>query len=293
MSGTFIEVIKHSEQKKELWQWDTGRQIKITPKENAIVDEVHFSNSYSKDALVVKPQVTTQGNIVADIPNILLWQVFPINVYVVMEFPNGKGTIYEEQLKINPRKKPSDYVYTETEVLTYKALEKRIKELEENDTSDEQIKKVIEEYLKDNPIEKGATPEQAKKIEKNEQDITTLTKDKLDSSKLPEAINTALAQAKESGQFDGKDGVDGVNGKDGLDGYTPVKGVDYFDGINGKDGYTPIKGVDYFDGQNGKDGEDGKTPQKGVDYFTEADKTDFVNSVIEALPKYDGEVITL
>lgn len=134
MSGTFIEVIKHSEQKNELWQWDTGRQIKITPKENAIVDEVHFSNAYSKDALVVNPQVNEQGSIVADIPNILLWQVFPINVYVVMDFPNGKGTIYEEQLKINSRKKPSDYIYTETEVRNYEALEERIKTLEENGT---------------------------------------------------------------------------------------------------------------------------------------------------------------
>lgn len=134
MSGTLIEVIKNSEQRSELWQWDTGRQIKITPEVNMIVDEVHFSNAYSKDALVVKPQVNEQGSIIADIPNILLWQVFPINIYVVMEFPNGKGTIYEEQLKINPRKKPSDYVYTETEILNYLDLEKRIKALEENGT---------------------------------------------------------------------------------------------------------------------------------------------------------------
>lgn len=35
---------------------------------------------------------------------------------------------------------------------------------------------------------------------------------KLDASKLPEAINAALAQAKESGEFDG---------------HTPVKGIDY------------------------------------------------------------------
>lgn len=134
MSSTWVEVIKNPQQKSELWQWDTGRQIIIKPEENAIIDEVHFSNAYSKDALVVKPQVNEQGSIIADIPNILLWQVFPINIYVVMEFPNGKGTIYEEQLKINPRKKPSDYVYTETEILNYLDLEKRIKALEENGT---------------------------------------------------------------------------------------------------------------------------------------------------------------
>ena len=35
---------------------------------------------------------------------------------------------------------------------------------------------------------------------------------KLDASELPTAINTALAQAKVSGEFDGKDGVDGKDG---------------------------------------------------------------------------------
>ena len=33
---------------------------------------------------------------------------------------------------------------------------------------------------------------------------------------LPEAINEALKQAKESGEFDGKDGVDGSPGEDGV-----------------------------------------------------------------------------
>ena len=57
---------------------------------------------------------------------------------------------------------------------------------------------------------------------------------KLDASALPSAINTALAQAKASGEFDGKDGT------------TPVKGVDYFDGTDGNDGHTPVRGVDYW-----------------------------------------------
>ena len=42
---------------------------------------------------------------------------------------------------------------------------------------------------------------------------------KLDATALPTAINTALAQAKASGEFDGADGADGK---------TPVAGVDYF-----------------------------------------------------------------
>lgn len=56
---------------------------------------------------------------------------------------------------------------------------------------------------------------------------------KLDANKLPEAINAALAQAKESGEFDGEDG------------YTPVKGKDYTDG---DDGVSPIVTVSAITG---------------------------------------------
>ena len=41
--------------------------------------------------------------------------------------------------------------------------------------------------------------------------------DALEKADLPEAINTALAQAKESGEFDGKDGLPGKDGRDGKD----------------------------------------------------------------------------
>lgn len=53
----------------------------------------------------------------------------------------------------------------------------------------------------------------------------------LPKTELNTAINTALAQAKSSGEFDGKDG------------YTPVKGKDYFDGGKGEDGYSPTVSV--------------------------------------------------
>jgi hypothetical protein len=71
--------------------------------------------------------------------------------------------------------------------------------------------------------------------------------DKLDISALQNAINTALAQAKESGEFDGSDGV-GISGvarasTNGLvDTYriTFTNGnTKYFDVTNGKDGISP------------------------------------------------------
>ena len=68
-----------------------------------------------------------------------------------------------------------------------------------------------------------------------------------------DSVAEALARAKASGAFDGKDG------------YYPVKGLDYFDG---KDGYTP---------------------KKGVDYYTDADRESMVRDVLAAIPAYNGE----
>ena len=85
--------------------------------------------------------------------------------------------------------------------------------------SDAQIKEAVNDYLDKNPVTGGATAEQAQQIDKNKTDISNLSstvKNKLDSSELTTAIDTALSLAKDSGEFNGKDGK------------TPVKGTDYF-----------------------------------------------------------------
>lgn len=130
----------------------------------------------------------------------------------------------------------------------------------------ESISNAVNEYLKDNPVHAGATAEEAAQIAQNKQDIENLSDEKLDASKLPEAVNEALAQAKASGEFDGKDGKDGT---DGQDGYTPVKGVDYFDGADGKDG------------------------QNGTDYvLTEADKQEIAERAAELVEVPEGGTVT-
>lgn len=122
--------------------------------------------------------------------------------------------------------------------------------------------------------------------------IDALTTGKLDASKLTEAINTALAQAKASGEFDG------------ADGYTPEIGDNGNWFINGVDtGITAlgtvISGVRineaghlivYFsDGSNfdaGRaKGDSGYTPVKGVDYYTDDDKAEFSAYIATELAK--------
>lgn len=97
---------------------------------------------------------------------------------------------------------------------------------------------------------------------------------KLDASELPSAIDAALAMAKESGEFDGRDGSNGYSPYI-EDGYWYV--------------YTEDRGTYYNSGVKAQ-GEEGKTPVKGVDYCTDTDRQEMVNAVIAALPVYNGEV---
>jgi hypothetical protein len=80
-----------------------------------------------------------------------------------------------------------------------------------------------------------------------------------------QGIESAMAEAKASGEFDGKDGEDGedavsptiavsnITGGHKLT-ITDKNGTKAVDVLDGTDGYTPVKGKDYTDGEDGKDG---------------------------------------
>lgn len=105
-----------------LYQWDSGRKVQLNM---SGVSEVHFSNFATDNALIVAPY-EKDGAIIADIPNILLQKAYTIDIYLVQ----GEQTVYKHKLPVNARPKPSDYVYTETEVQSYRALETRLAALE-------------------------------------------------------------------------------------------------------------------------------------------------------------------
>lgn len=100
--------------------------------------------------------------------------------------------------------------------------------------------------------------------------IDALRNDKLDAAELNNAINTALEQAKASGEFDGADGKPGENG---ADGYSPTANVTQNDNgatitITDKNGTTTAtvkNGKDGSDGNPGADGSPGKDGQPGKD----------------------------
>lgn len=91
----------------------------------------------------------------------------------------------------------------------------------------------------------------------------------------------------------GLQGIQGERGADGAKGDKGDKGDRGEQGIQGIQGEKGEKGDAGEAGKNGTNGKDGYTPVKGKDYFTDADKQEMVNSVISALPKYNGEVTTV
>lgn len=125
----------------------------------------------------------------------------------------------------------------------------------------------IMELLKSTKETDPTVPDWAK--EENKPTYTAEEVGAIGNDELPTAIDTALAQAKASGQFDGAPGADGAQGPKGDTGPKGDKGD------TGERGPT---------GPEGPKGADGKSPVKGTDYWTAADKAEIVQSVLAALP---------
>lgn len=105
--------------------------------------------------------------------------------------------------------------------------------------------------------------------------VDALNNNKLNVSDLNSAIDTALAEAKASGEFDGSDGVSATHSWNGTTlTVTSASGTSSVD----------LKGEKGEDGAKGEKGDKGYTPVRGVDYFTDDDKIEVVNSVVQKVP---------
>lgn len=106
-----------------LYQWDVDQRLEV---DNDEIREVHFANAVTSPALVCEVY-EEGGRRFADVPNILLQQIWPIQAYGFC------GSRVRDVLtcKVIRREKPADYVYTETEVKRFEDLEQRIEYLEQ------------------------------------------------------------------------------------------------------------------------------------------------------------------
>ena len=133
-----------SDGRNEFYQWDLDRKVVV---EDETVNQVHFCNK-TDDCSLVCEVCEEEGVRYANVPNVLLQDTWDLNVYGY----DVNYTKHSDRFAVLPRTKPSDYVYTETEVYTYHQLEARLDEIEENGISDEQLDKVVTGYFEEHPI---------------------------------------------------------------------------------------------------------------------------------------------
>lgn len=258
-----------------LWQWDTGRRVKITDGDG--VKQIHYQNRALGGSVDV--DVGTDGT--AIIPDELLQDCHTLTAYAYVTDDTGGYTKVQVDFAVHKRAKPADYVYTPAEHAGFDRLRAEIGELADLQTdAKDNLVAAINEAARTG----GGESDHSKLINRDAQDqhpigaIAGLADalagkqpkgDYLTADKLQSATDAALAQAKASGVFDGTPGAKGDPGAPGAKGDPGEKGD---------------PGAPGAKGDPGAPGAAGHTPVKGTDYWTAADKQEIVNNVLAALP---------
>ena len=106
-----------------LWQWDTGRRVKITDGDG--VKQVHYQNKCFGRSVDV--EVGDDGT--AIIPDELLQDWHPLTAYAYVTDDAGGYTKVQVDFAVHKRARPSDYVYTPTEHAGFDRLRAEIGDL--------------------------------------------------------------------------------------------------------------------------------------------------------------------
>lgn len=254
----------------ELFQWDLDKSIP------APYPEVHFASLGDEQALVVMSQ---GGN--ASVPNILLQEPKDINVWFMED---GSVADYG-RIRVITRAKPSEYAYTETEIVRVEKLVSDMKALKTDMAT-------LKEDMSN--LQAGAIPPATVnslggiKVGQN----LTITPDG--------TLNAPYAAKGDKGDTGpqgpkgdkgeqgltgpkGERGEQGIQGPAGATGPQGPQGIQGEAGPAGKDGAKGEQGPAGQQGPAGPAGANGKTPVRGVDYWTEADKQEMQSFINQQL----------
>ena len=113
-----------------LWQWDTGRRVKITDGDG--VKQIHYQNKCFGRSVDV--DVGADGT--AIIPDELLQDWHPLTAYAYITDDTGAYTMVQQDFIVHKRAKPAGYVYTPTEHAGFDRLRSEIGNLDDLATED-------------------------------------------------------------------------------------------------------------------------------------------------------------
>lgn len=106
-----------------LWQWDTGRKVKITDGDG--VKQIHYQNKCFGRSIDV--DVGTDGT--AIIPDELLQDWHTLTAYAYVTDDTGAYTMVQQDFVVHKRAKPAGYVYTPTDQMTLQTIQAQIGDL--------------------------------------------------------------------------------------------------------------------------------------------------------------------
>ena len=269
-----------------LWQWDTGRRVKITDGDG--VKQVHYQNRCFGRSVDV--DVGTDGT--AIIPDELLQDCHTLTAYVYVTDDTGAYTMAQQDFAVHKRAKPAGYVYAPTDQMTLQTIQRQIGDLADLTTE-----------AKDTLV--AAINEVARTGGAGSMDLRVADGYIQYSTDSGSTWQNLIAVADLKGA-DGAPGKDGPTGAPGKDGHSPVvtatksgktttinvdgaaiatveDGADGKPGAAGADGITPTIGSNghwYLGSEDtgkpsrgatgapGKDGADGKPGAAGADGIT-------------------------
>lgn len=106
-----------------LWQWDTGRRVKITDGNG--VKQIHYQNRCFGRSV----DVDVEDDGTAIVPDELLQDWHPLTAYAYVIDDTGGYTEVQVDFAVHKRARPSDYVYTPTEHVGFDRLRAEIGDL--------------------------------------------------------------------------------------------------------------------------------------------------------------------
>lgn len=251
-----------------LWQWDTGRKVKIADGDG--VKQIHYQNKCFGRSIDVN--VGTDGT--AIIPDELLQDWHTLTAYAYVTDDTGAYTMVQQDFAVHKRAKPSDYVYTPTEHAGFDRLRAEIGDLADLTT---EAKDTLVAAINEAAASGGAGSMDLRVADGYIQYST-------DSGSTWTNLIAVADLKGDTGAAGtpGKDGAKGNPGAPGKDGHSPVVtatksgktttiSVDGAAIVTIEDGADGAPGKDGADGLNGKDGADGKPGAAGADGAKGAD----------------------
>jgi hypothetical protein len=125
-----IEIVNYP-----LYQWDKDRIVKVVLEGEESLERIDFANYQSEEGPSIFVNTDNNNEIFCKIPNELLQKNGGLKIYAVT-IKEETRTFCEATFSILRRSKPSDYIYEEKDILSFKDLDNKIGSLMQLETED-------------------------------------------------------------------------------------------------------------------------------------------------------------